>query len=229
MKNVYLENTNNHHDKFYHMIENKDGASFTASWGRIGSTGRTQIYGMNEWDKIYNNKINKGYKSQYHNSPSNRNPNYTNWIQGLSKAERKKQGITIVQPLVQPKKAKEGFTDKKIQNNYGFKDNESPKIHYDVGNVDVEVNHSHQNKLRILQMTMENWQYNEGGRLPLDSKQGRLFEADLHKVRDLMESGREILTQEEMLDMNVLFKTYGGIRKSPITSDELHEDGRSTQ
>jgi predicted DNA-binding WGR domain protein len=92
------------------MIENKDGASFTATWGRIGSTGRTQIYGMNEWDKIYNNKINKGYKSQYHNSPSNRNPNYTNWIQGLSKAERKKQGITIVQP-----KKSEGFTNKKRQ------------------------------------------------------------------------------------------------------------------
>ena len=131
----------------------------------------------------------------------------TNWIQGMSIAQRKKQGITTVKPSKK--------TDK--------------KIHYNVGQVDVEVNHSHQNKLRILQMTMENWQYNEGGRLPLDSKQGRLFEADLHKVRDLMESGREILTQEEMLDMNILFKTYGGIRKSPITSDELHEDGRSTQ
>ena len=131
----------------------------------------------------------------------------TNWIQGMSVAQRKKQGITTVMPSKK--------TDK--------------KIHYNVGQVDVEVNHSHQNKLRILQMTMENWQYNEGGRLPLDSKQGRLFEADLHKVRDLMESGREILTQEEMLDMNVLFKTYGGIRKSPITSDELHEDGRLTQ
>ena len=116
----------------------------------------------------------------------------TNWIQGMSVAQRKKQGITTVMPSKK--------TDK--------------KIHYNVGQVDVEVNHSHQNKLRILQMTMENWQYNEGGRLPLDSKQGRLFEADLHKVRDLMESGREILTQEEMLDMNVLFKTYGGKRKT---------------
>ena len=48
MKNIYLENTNNHHDKFYHMIENKDGVSFTASWGRIGMNGLTQIYGMNE-------------------------------------------------------------------------------------------------------------------------------------------------------------------------------------
>ena len=30
-----------------------------------------------------------------------------------------------------------------------------------------------------------------------------------------MEEGREILTKEEMLDMNVLFKTYGGKRKNP--------------
>jgi hypothetical protein len=142
----------------------------------------------------------------------------TNWIQGLSVQERKKQGITTVMP------GDEGFG--KILDKDGHEKN---SIHYDVGQVDVEVNHSHQNKLRILQMTMENWQYNEGGRLPLDSKQGRLFEADLYKVKDLMETGREILTQEEMLDMNVLFKTYGGIRKSPITSDELHEDGRSTQ
>ena len=70
MKNIYLENTSNNHDKFYHMIENKDGASFTATWGRTGSNGRTQIYSMSEWDKIYNSKINKGYKSQYHNNPS---------------------------------------------------------------------------------------------------------------------------------------------------------------
>ena len=86
-------------------------------------------------------------------------------------------------------------------------------IVYDVGQVDVEVNHSHQNKLRILKMTMENWQYNEGGKLPLDSRLGRMFEADLHKVGELMEEGREILTKDEMLDLNVLFKTYGGKRK----------------
>ena len=190
MKNVYLENTNNHHDKFYHMIENKDGVSFTASWGRIGSQGRTQIYDMSEWDKIKLNKINKGYKSQYHNKP-------TNWIQGMSVAQRKKQGITTVQPFYQPKKSKKK-ADK--------------KIHYDVGQVDVEVNHSHQNKLRILKMTMENWAHDDGKNYALDSRQGRLYEADLHKVNDLMEEGREILTKEEMLNMNVLFKIYGGKR-----------------
>ncbi len=205
MKNVYLENTNNHHDKFYHMIENKDGASFTASWGRTGSNGRTQIYGMNEWDMKYREKINKGYKDILIPSTPPKN-----WIQGMSVAQRKKQGITTVSP---PKKAnKKPKVIKKT----------AKKIHYDVGNVDVEVNHSHMNKLRILKMTMENWEHNNG-RIPMDSKQGRMYEADLHKVNELMGYGlskkkemywsdKEFLTQEEMLDMNVLFKTYGGKR-----------------
>jgi len=200
MKNVYLENTNNHHDKFYHMIENKDGASFTASWGRTGSNGRTQIYGMNEWDKKYREKISKGYKDTTIIPPS------SNWIQGMSVAQRKKQGITTVQPLVRPKKVKK--KPKAIKKT-------AKKIHYDVGQVDVEVNHSHQNKLRILHMTLENWAHDDGKNYALDSSQGRMYEADLHKVNDLMEEGREILTKEEMIDMNVLFKTYGGKRKNP--------------
>ena len=129
----------------------------------------------------------------------------TNWIQDMSVAQRKKQGITTVMP---PKK-----TDK--------------KIHYNVGQVDVEVNHSHLNKLRILKMTMENWAHDDGKNYALDSKQGRMYEADLHKVNELMEEGTkgilesdkeflgdsEFLTQEEMLNMNVLFQTYGGKRK----------------
>ena len=201
MKNVYLENTNNHHDKFYHMIENKDGASFTASWGRTGSNGRTQIYGMNEWDKKYREKISRGYKDTTIVPPS------SNWIQGLSVAQRKKQGITTVQPLVRPKKVKK--KPKAIK-----KTAKPKKIHYDVGQVDVEVNHSHQNKLRILHMTLENWAHDDGKNYALDSRQGRMYEADLHKVNELMDEGREILTKEEMLDMNVLFKTYGGKRKT---------------
>jgi len=203
MKNVYLENTNNHHDKFYHMIENKDGASFTASWGRTGSNGRTQIYGMNEWDKKYREKISRGYKDTTIVPPS------SNWIQGLSVAQRKKQGITTVQPLVQPKKVK-----KKPK---AIKKTAKP-LRYDVGNVDVKINHGHLNKLRILQMTMENWAHDDGKSYALDSKQGRMYEADLHKVNELMEKGKptgEFLTKDEMLNLNVLFKTYGGKRKNP--------------
>ena len=219
MKNVYLENTNNHHDKFYHMIENKDGASFTASWGRTGSNGRTQIYGMNEWDKKYREKISRGYKDTTNVFPrtilSSISPP-SNWIQGMSVAQRKKQGITTVQPLVRPKKAKK--KPKVIKKT-------AKKIHYDVGQVDVEVDHSHMNKLRILHMTMHLWEKNNG-RIPMDSQQGRLYEADLHLVEELVERGTEtmlesdteflgtseFLTKEEMIDMNVLFKTYGGKR-----------------
>ena len=200
MKSVYLENKNAHHNKFYEMNENPDGVSFTATWGRIGSNGGTQIYGMNEWDVKYQEKINKGYKDILIPStpPSN-------WIQGMSVAQRKKQGITTVQPLVRPKKVKK--KPKAIK-----KTAKPKKIHYDVGQVDVEVNHSHQNKLRILHMTLENWAHDDGKNYALDSRQGRMYEADLHKVNELMDEGREILTKEEMLDMNVLFKTYGGKR-----------------
>jgi len=203
MKKVYLENTNNHHDKFYQMVENKagaygHGASFTATWGRIGSNGRTQIYDMNEWSKVYISKLNKGYKDIGTTAP-------TNWIQGMSVAQRKKQGITTVQPLVQPKKSK-----KKTDN----------KIHYDVGQVDVEVNHSHKNKLLILKMTMENWAHDDGKSYALDSRRGRLYEADLDRVTTLLDvftkidDNKHLLTKEEMYEMNVIFKTYGGKRVS---------------
>ena len=207
MKNVYLENTNKHHDKFYHMIKNKDGDSFTASWGRTGSNGRTQIYGMNEWDKKYREKISRGYKDTTNVFPRtilSSVPPPSNWIQGMSVAQRKKQGITTVKP---PKKA----IKRAIKKTTNKLKKEIEKIHYDVGQVDVEVDHSHMNKLRILHMTMHLWEKNNG-RIPMDSQQGRLYEADLHKVEELVDEGREILTKEEMLDMNVLFKTYGGKR-----------------
>ena len=175
MKSVYLENTNNHHDKFYHMIENKDGVSFTASWGRTGSNGRTQVYSMQEWDKIYDNKISKGYKVS------------TSGIQGMSVAQRKKQGITTVQPN------------------------------------DVEVDHSQYKKLLVLSTTMNDWEKNNG-RVPMDSQVGRMFESDLYRVMDLMKDigrwgtkGKDYLTKEEMLEMNILFKTYGGKHKTMDT------------
>ena len=206
MKQAYLENTIDNHDKFYHMMENKDGVSFTASWGKIGSDGRSYVYDMSEWDNKYQEKINKGYEN-ISGVGSNVTPP-SNWIQGMSVAQRKKQGITTVSP---PKKAKKK-TDNKI-------------YRYDVGQVDVEVNHSHMNKLRILKMTMENWAHDNGRNYALDSAQGRLYEADLHKVNELMGYGlskkkemywsdKEFLTKEEMIDMNILFKTYGGERKT---------------
>ena len=210
MKSVYLENTNAHHNKYYEMNENPDGASFTATWGKIGFNGGTQIYGMNEWSMKYQEKINKGYKDISNSTQP------SNWIQGMSVAQRKKQGITTVQPLVRPKKVKK--KPKAIKKT-------TKGIHYDVGQVDVEVNHSHMNKLRILHMTMNNWEKNNG-RISMDSRVGRMYEADLHKVEELVERGTEtfldddkeflgtdqFLTKDEMLELNDLFKTYGGKR-----------------
>ena len=138
----------------------------------------------------------------------------TNWIQGLSVQERKKQGITTVMP------GDKGFGE--------FLD-DSDSVHYDVGQVDVEVNHSHMNKLRVLHMTMHNWEKNNG-HLPMDfvmmSPSGvrRRYEDDLHTVEELVERGTktmleddkeflgtdQFLTKDEMLEMNDLFKTYGG-------------------
>ena len=101
----------------------------------------------------------------------------------------------------------------------------SDKIHYDVGQVDVEINHSHMNKLRILKMTLENWAYDNGKNFALDSKQGRMYEADLHKVNELMDKGKllpitpqeNFLTKEEKIELNFIFKYYGGIRKQGWT------------
>ena len=189
MKQAYLENTIDNHDKFYHMMENKDGVSFTASWGKIGSDGRSYVYDMSEWDNKYQEKINKGYEN-ISGVGSNVTPP-SNWIQGMSVAQRKKQGITTVMPS---KMDKDGH--------------EENSIHYDVGQVDVEVNHSHMNKLRILKMTMENWAHDDGKNFALDSAQGRLYEADLYKVDELLIGGKDILTKEEMLEMNMLYRLY---------------------
>jgi hypothetical protein len=147
---------------------------------------------MNEWDKKYREKISRGYKDTTNVTPP------SNWIQGMSVAQRKKQGITTVQPLVQSKKVKK-----------------KPKVIKKT----AKANHSHMKKLRILHMTMHLWEKNNG-QVPIDSRMGRMYEADLHKVEKLVdeglskkvERGKEFLTKEEMLDMNILFKTYGGKR-----------------
>jgi|10_taG_2_1085330.scaffolds.fasta_scaffold113764_2 hypothetical protein len=91
-------------------------------------------------------------------------------------------------------------------------------MQYDVGEVDVKIDQSHVNKLRVLQMTMQNWAYAHNRlRYPGSEKKTRLFEADMEKVTDLLEQGRkldeirdqkEFLTKDEMLYLNKLFKSY---------------------
>ncbi len=88
-------------------------------------------------------------------------------------------------------------------------------IRYDVGQVGVEVNYSHMNRLTVLKMTMENWDYNDGDKYSRGDDIMKLYEADLHKVNELMENGdsvKNFLTKEDMIEMNKLFKRYEGKR-----------------
>ena len=101
-------------------------------------------------------------------------------------------------------------------------------IKYNVGQVGAEVIHSHMNRLRVLKMTMENWDYNDGQKYSRGDDIMKLYEADLHKVNELTERGTKtmlepdddkeflgtdkFLTKDEMLQMNKLFKYYGGKR-----------------
>ena len=88
-------------------------------------------------------------------------------------------------------------------------------IRYDVGQVGVEVNYSHMNRLTVLKMTMENWDYNDGDKYSRGDDIMKLYEADLHKVNELMENGdsvKNFLTKEDMIEMNFLFKRYEGKR-----------------
>lgn len=53
------------HNKFYRMIPNvPDAAHFTAEYGRIGATGMKKIYPATSFEKIYDDKIRKGYVDQ---------------------------------------------------------------------------------------------------------------------------------------------------------------------
>lgn len=53
------------HNKFYRMLPNfPDLSHFTVEWGRVGATAIKKIYSMAAWDKIYKDKITKGYVDQ---------------------------------------------------------------------------------------------------------------------------------------------------------------------
>ena len=50
--------TKNNNNKYYRMSENSDG-TWTATWGRVGTSENKMIYKMSDWDKKYNEKIRK--------------------------------------------------------------------------------------------------------------------------------------------------------------------------
>ena len=53
--------TEDNNNKFYEM-KFEGCSTFTATWGRVESTSKSKTYGYGEWDRIYNEKVNKGYK-----------------------------------------------------------------------------------------------------------------------------------------------------------------------
>ena len=78
-------------------------------------------------------------------------------------------------------------------------------------------------KLEVLERIMVDWEKNnihpnDWQRL---SGRGKIFESNLIRVLGLMQDigqygrkGKDYLTKEEMLEMNILFKTYGGKHKT---------------
>lgn len=48
-------------NKFYIMQSNPDNTSFTATYGRVGTSGQCAVYPMSKWNQKYNEKIRKGY------------------------------------------------------------------------------------------------------------------------------------------------------------------------
>lgn len=63
-------------NKYYNMTPHGD--TWTAEYGRVGSSAQKREYPINQWDKKYNEKIKKGYVDQ------------TNLIQDLIRVKKKK-------------------------------------------------------------------------------------------------------------------------------------------
>lgn len=66
-KPVYLVMvTENNHNKYYRMIANEDGATFTAEYGRVGASPQKRTYPLSLWNNKRNEKLRKGYVDQTH-------------------------------------------------------------------------------------------------------------------------------------------------------------------
>ena len=60
LRRIYMEHTTNGHHKFYEMIENVDD-TFVAKYGKIGTSGSSDVYRDNMWEIKFVEKLNKGY------------------------------------------------------------------------------------------------------------------------------------------------------------------------
>lgn len=58
---VYFEQIAGSARKFHLMTEDDGGSTFTANYGRIGTTGSVKTYPMSKWQHVYNTRIQHGY------------------------------------------------------------------------------------------------------------------------------------------------------------------------
>lgn len=58
---VYFEQIAGSARKFYLTTEDDGGSTFTANYGRIGTTGSVKTYPMSKWQHVYNTRIQHGY------------------------------------------------------------------------------------------------------------------------------------------------------------------------
>ena len=72
-------------NKYYNMTPHGD--TWTAEYGRVGSSSQRREYSIREWDKKYNEKIKKGYVDQ------------TNLVQDLIKVESRKSSTSTYKEI----------------------------------------------------------------------------------------------------------------------------------
>lgn len=75
-KHLVMVTASANNNKYYNMTPHGD--TWTAEYGRVGSSSQTREYSIREWDKKYNEKIKKGYVDQ------------TGLVQDLIQAEKSK-------------------------------------------------------------------------------------------------------------------------------------------
>ncbi len=86
------------------------------------------------------------------------------------------------------------------------------------------IKHTHKGKLMILKMVIENWGHSEGKERLYrvangeDDVEGSLYLGDYDRVCYMIDTledrGKNSMNKDEMVEMNFLFKKYGGTRKT---------------
>jgi len=94
---------------------------------------------------------------------------------------------------------------------------DSKEYKYKVGEVVINTSSKHENKIRVLKMQMDNWAKGHKD-IPNHELLARQYDADVKRTDYLfgmLKTGEiKNLTKDEMIEMNVLFKRYGGTRKN---------------